>query len=70
MLVLVAYQRIFVTVSPVRAVIKATLHKTHHLVFVKIDFAKIAFPIFVIGVVCTGFATCFGFFHIKSPFIS
>lgn len=70
MSILVAYQFVFVTVSPIWAVIEAALHKAHHFVFVKVYFAKIAFPILVIGVVCTGFATGFGFFHIKSPFIS
>ena len=70
MLILVSYHGIFVAVSPVRTVIKATLHKSHHFVFVKVYLAKIAFPILVVGVVCAGFTTGFGFFHIKSPFIS
>lgn len=69
MLILVSHHGIFIAVSPIRTVKETSLHKSHHFVFVKIDFTKIAFPILIIGVVCTGFATCLGFLHIKSPFI-
>lgn len=68
--VLVSYQLIFIAAAPIWAIRKTSLHKPHHFILIKVDFAKIAFPIFVIGIVRTGFATGFGFFHLISPFIS
>ena len=65
MLILVPYNLVFVSIPPIRAVKEATLHKPHHFIFIKVYFTKIAFPIFVIGIVRTGFTTGFGFFHIN-----